>query len=232
MFGTLVLLGIEFQGNRENWGSPTPSGGGSVAINPVHSLPIPSRRGRPNPVANDTESVVPPAPQQPVPKQKVKAPEPDAIPLKSKVTPKPQPTPASTQKYHPDVYKPNQVYSTQGSAAVSPMFAKQGAGTVGVDQNSVLGSRFGAYASLLMERVAEKWRTNGLEGVRTPYAIISVDIFRNGSTRNPRLVQTSGNYQLDTSALRAVTEASPFPPLPAGYERDVVNVEFRFQIQP
>ena len=162
-------------------------------------------------------------------KQKVKAPEPDAIPLKSHKEPKP--VPQETSKYRPDIPpRPNQTYSSTGPALASDMIAKQGAGTVGVDRYSVLGSRFGAYASLLMERVSQRWNTGGLEGVR-PAAIVSVDILRNGSIQNPRLIQTSGNYQLDTSALRAVTEAAPFPPLPAEYEKNVLNVEFKFQIQ-
>jgi TonB family protein len=162
----------------------------------------------------------------------VKPPDPTAVAIRSKTQPKPSPTDSSNLRYRPETtYKPNQIYSPQAPAAVSQMFAKTGAGTIGLDQNSVLGSRFGGYAALLMQRVAERWHTNGLEGVHAPYAIVAVDIFRNGTTRNVKLTQTSGNYQLDTSALRAVTEAAPLPPLPAEYERDMVNVEFRFQIQ-
>lgn len=231
VIGLLVFLGMQYERNHEFWGSPSPSAGGSVAISPVKTIPLPPRVGRPNPVANDTESVVPPAPKEQAPKQKMKPPEPDAVPLKSKTQPKPQPTTASTQTYHSEPLKPTQVTSQQAPAAVSQMYARQGAGTVGVDQNSVLGNRFGAYAALLMQRVAERWHTGGLEGVRVPYAIIAVDIFRNGSIRNPKLVQTSGNYQIDTSAMRAIVEAAPFPPLPQDYERDMINVEFRFQIQ-
>ncbi len=232
LLGAFILLGWELQQTRENWGTPIPSGGGSVAISPVKTIPLPARRGPRNPVASDTESVVPAAPPKPVPQRKIKAPAPDAIPLKSKTEPKPSPTDASNLRYRPkETYHPNQIYSPTAPAAVSPMFAKTGAGTIALDQNSVLGSRFGGYAALLMQRVADRWHTNGLEGVRAPFAIIAVDILRNGSIRNPKLVQPSGNYQLDNSALRAVTEAAPFPPLPPDYERDMVNVEFKFQLQ-
>jgi protein TonB len=226
-----LFFGYAYTLHTEQWGSPNPSAGGSVAINAVKTIPLPPRTGRRNPLASNTESQVPAAPQKPVAKQKVRPPEPNAIPLKSKTVQKEQ-TQSSTTRYHPpDIPKQNQVYSSQAPAAVSPMFAKSGAGTVGVDQNSVLGNRFGAYAALLMQRVAERWHTGGLEGVRAPMAIVSVDLYRNGSIRNPKLVQSSGNYQLDTSAQRAVVEAAPFPPLPAEYERDMVNIEFRFQLQ-
>jgi protein TonB len=229
VIGGLVLLGIEYERNIVPLGSANPSGGGTVAITPVATIPLPARQGRKNPVANDTEYNVPAAPKEETVKQKVKAPEPDAIPLKSKTQPKP--VPKETSKYRPEGYlKPNQTTSSTGPSLSTDMIAKQGAGTIGVDRYSVLGSRFGAYAALLMERVSQKWNTGGLEGVR-PSAIVGVEILRNGSIRNPRVIQTSGNYQLDTSALRAVTEAAPLPPLPQEYEKDVLNVEFKFQIQ-
>lgn len=229
VIGAGLLVAAVYQHNVIQLGSENPGGGGAVAITPTATIPLPARHGRKNPVANDTENIVPAAPKETTPKQKVKAPEPEAIPLKSKTEPKPFPKEVS--KYHPDLPpRPNQTYSSTGPALATDMIAKQGAGTIGVDRYSVLGSRFGAYAALLMERVSQKWNTNGLEGVR-PIAIVSVDILRNGSIRNPHLIQTSGNYQLDTTSLRAVTEAAPFPPLPQEYEQSVLTVEFKFQIQ-
>ena len=228
-----VLLTAQFEKTRETWGSSKPSAGGAVAITPVSTIPLPPRRGPKNPVANDTDSVVPQAPRQEKAKEKAPPPDPDAIALKTRKKYKPEPVIASTQRYRPpDPYRTNQVYSSQAPAAVSPMFAQKGGpGQIGLDQNSVLGSRFGAYAMLLMQRVSEHWRTNGLDSARLPFATVSVDLFRNGTIRNAKLVEGSGNYQLDTSAVRAVTEAAPFPPLPAEYERDMVNVEFKFQIK-
>jgi protein TonB len=231
MLGGMAFLSYEFAQQHETWGSAVPGGGGAVAISPVKSLPIPARKGPKNPVASDTESVVPAAPVKEVAKPKVKAPPPDAIPIKSRKESKPSTDDASNLRYRPkEPAKPNQVYSSQAPAAVSDLFQKAGSGAIGVDTQSVLGSRFGAYAALLMQRVGSKWQTNGLEGLRLPYAIVSVDLYRNGSIRNPKLVQTSGNYQLDTSAVRAITEAAPFPPLPPDYERDMVNVEFKFSL--
>lgn len=231
--GAFILLSWQHEHNREMWGSPTPAGGGSVAINSVKTIPLPPRQGRVNPVANNTESRVPQAPPEKEVKRRTLPPPPDAIPLKSRTLPKPSRTETAQEKYRPpEPHRQNQIYSPEAPALTSKMFAKPGsAGAVGVDQNSVLGNRFGAYAALLMQRVADKWHTTGLEGIRAPIAIVSVDISRNGMIRNPRLVQTSGNYQLDTSAQRAVVEAAPFPPLPPEYEHDVVNVNFVFQLQ-
>jgi outer membrane biosynthesis protein TonB len=36
---------------------------------------------------------------------------------------------------------------------------------------------------------------------------------------------------MDTSAVRAIEEASPFPPLPEAFERNVANVEFKFRLR-
>ena len=43
-----------FHGAAEQWGEPHGGGMGSVAVNPVNSIPLPPHRGPVNPVANDT----------------------------------------------------------------------------------------------------------------------------------------------------------------------------------
>jgi TonB family protein len=232
VFGSFVLLSTQFARNREVWGVPNPAGGGAVAINPVSSIPLPRRRGPVNPVANDTESVVPQAPKQEV-RKTVKAPEPDAIPLRRNQREKVVREQTSPQRYHPPTPAPaNQIYNTQAPAAVSPMYNKPGTGAVGIGDNSAFGNRFGAYAALVTKRVAERWQTSGLTGVRAPIVVVTFDLLRDGTIRNPQLVQRSGVTTLDYSALRAVNEAAPFPPLPAEFDRSVVNVELRFQLQP
>jgi TonB family protein len=49
--------------------------------------------------------------------------------------------------------------------------------------------------------------------------------------KNPQIAQHSGNSTLDYSALRAVTDAAPFPPLPSNYNGSSTSVELRFQLQ-
>src|SRR5712671_5569524 len=77
VFASLFFLTRFVTSSRDIWGTPSPSGGGAVAINPVKSIPLPPRRGPQNPVANDSESVVPQAPKHEV-KKKAPPPEPDA----------------------------------------------------------------------------------------------------------------------------------------------------------
>jgi TonB family protein len=112
------------------------------------------------------------------------------------------------------------------------MFEKPGSAGVGIGPNSVFGNRFGAYADLVVKRVSEKWSRNGLAGSpSTPTVIVTFDILRDGSVRNAQLAQRSGNTTFDNSAVRAVMDAAPFPPLPPGYERNEANVELHFQLQ-
>ena len=227
VFGFLVVSTLSFQRSHEVWGGPTHAGE-AVAVNAVKSIPLPSRSGRHNPVANDTESQVPQAPK-PEPKKRVKVPEEKAIPLKSRQLKK-QAQQQAQQRYRPEPLRENQMTSSQAPAAVSPLFQKPG-GAVGVGQNSTLGSRFGAYADLVAQRVTEKWQTSNLIGQSAPMVIVTFDILRDGTVRNAKVAQRSGNSTLDYSALRAVMDAAPFPPLPSGYDRNEAGVELQFQLQ-
>jgi len=229
--GALVVSTISFQRSREVWGSATTQAGNAVPVTAVKTIPLPSRSGIVNPVANDTESHVP-QPPKPQPKKQVKVPEPKAIPLKSRHVDTRPLEDTSQQRYRSQLPQPNQVYSQQAPAAVSPMYQKPGSGGVGIGQSGALGAKFGAYADLVAQRVSDKWQTNGLAGLHTaPTVTITFDIQRDGSIRNAKVAQRSGNDTLDFSALRAVTDAAPFPPLPADYDRREANVELRFQLQ-
>jgi protein TonB len=229
MVGALVVASIQFQHSHQVWGATNTGAGTAVAINSVKTIPLPSRAGQINPVANDTESQVPQEPKV-EPKKQEKVPDEDAIPLKSRLAKK-QPKPEASQKWHPKLIPENQIFSRLAPAAVSPMFQKPGAGGVGVGPSSTFGNQFGAYASLVVQRVTDKWQTTGLAGLSLPVVVITFDIQRDGSIRNAKIGQGSGNTNLDFSALRAVTDAAPFPPLPANYSGSSTSVELRFQLQ-
>ncbi|HUJ51011.1 MAG TPA: TonB family protein [Bryobacteraceae bacterium] len=231
--GALVVSTVSFQRSREVWGSAMTQAGDAVPVTAVKTIPLPSRTGPVNPVANDTESQVPQPPKV-QPKKQVKVPEEKAIPLlKKKLHVDTRPLEdTSSQRYRSQPPLPNQVFSQQPPAAVSPMFEKPGSGGVGIGQSGSLGTRFGAYADLVAQRVSDKWQTGGLAGLHTaPVVVVTFDIQKDGSIRNAKVAQHSGNDTLDYSALRAVTDAAPFPPLPAGFDRSEANVELRFQLQ-
>ena len=239
MHGTAVALllfwGVVVSGHRDMWGSANSGGPGSIAINVVNKIPLPSRSGMVNPLANPTESAVPTPPPAAKPQHRIPPPEEEAIPIKSKAHPKPTPLDRSAQNTwrQKQQYQPNQLYSQAGQALTSPMIGQVGSGGVGIGVGSPLGDRFGNYVTILEQRIAQKWNTGDVDPrIRTaPIVIVTFDLMRDGSVNNVRIVQRSGNSALDYSAQRAVYDASPFPPLPAAYERNSATVEFQFELR-
>jgi len=233
VFAAVVLL--SFTGRREFWGDRNSGGGSAMIVNVVGQVPLPSRSGRVNPVANDTESQVPEPKPDKVEKAKVKEPEPDAVEIPSRAAPrKPSPKAASTNKYRAQqIDQPNQLYSSAGQALTSPMMGMTGSGGIGVGHGSPFGDRYGYYVDLLKQKVAQKWRTSDVDArIRSaPPAIVTFWIRRDGSAYGVRVAQSSGNIALDLSAQRAIADAAPFPPLPVGYDKNEVSIEFWFELK-
>ena len=232
----VVLLGLAgynfLRGNSEVFGDKDATGGGSVMIQPVNSIPLPASRAAVQPVANDTKSQVPEPPKAKPQPKRPPPPEPDAIPLRSKkkdTARKTEPASVRTPTKQPEPI--NQVYSQTGAQASSPLFQVQGSGGVGLGQSNPFGNRFGYYAAAVRQKVAQSWRTGDIAAATAPPVVVTFDVRRDGSIGNVRVAQSSGNAQLDRSCQRAVIDASPLPKLPDGFERDSANIEFWFQLK-
>ncbi len=233
-FALLALSTSLGERARILWGTPQALGGGSVAVTPVRQIPLPERSGRINPVADDTPSRVPAPPKpetrkaQPAPKDAIE------IPARKKERARPQ-VARRSQIERPWVEdRPHQLYSQAGQALSSPLFGAQtGTGGVGMGPGSAFGQRYGWYRDLIETRVAQKWNTAEVDPRITtaPPVIVVFDILRNGQVRNVTIAQSSGNRALDYSAQRAVYLAAPFPPLPAGFEREEARIEIWFLLK-
>ncbi len=232
----IAALGVANFAKHEQWGDPNSKGGGAVGVTVVKSIPIAGHEGPMNRVANDSKSQVPEPITKPEPKSKTAEKEDaDAIPLKSK-HPKKNSTVDNYRnpRTNPSPQSDNQLTSRVGQSASSPLYAPApGSGGVGVGDGTPFGSRFGAYAALIRDRVAQKWHTDQVDArIRTlPAAVVTFDIQRNGQVTNVRVVQSSGNVALDNSSRRAVMEASPFEPLPAAYSGSSATIEFWFSLK-
>jgi len=234
LVGALTAYSL-YTGHREAFGAKD-AGGGSIGVEAVNSIPLP-HHGAENPVANDTESQVPQTPAKPVEKVKQeKPPSPDAVPLKSKKAKK-EPAKVASAQQHFRPFKeldPNQLTNKEAPQISNSQFsAMPGAGRVGTGSNTTLGTRFGGYAQQIQQLVAQKWRTSDVDPTVNsgPTVIATFDLMRDGTTRNVKLLQKSGIPSLDFSVERAILEASPFPPIPPGYERDSARVEFWFELK-
>ena len=58
-----------------------------------------------------------------------------------------------------------------------------------------------------------------------------MEIQRDGSIAAPRIETSSGSTFYDRAALRAISEASPFPPLPADWSKPALRVLFNFELK-
>ena len=83
-------------------------------------------------------------------------------------------------------------------------------------------TRFGWYIQAAKRRVDPNWDRLSIDpGVRsstTLHAAVSFDINRDGSIKNVRITQSSGNLSWDNAGLRAIMGSNPLPPLPPDYQ--------------
>jgi protein TonB len=102
-------------------------------------------------------------------------------------------------------------------------------GSIAVDASDF---PFTYYLRLIQSKIGERWsppRAAAAGGVRV---VVRFVIQRDGQIREPSVERSSGNTLYDQSALRAVTEASPFPPLPPEFKASSLRVHFGFEFQP
>jgi TonB family protein len=231
VFGGLFLY-ASINTHRSSFGA-LQAGGNAIGIQAVSSIPL-IHHGNPNPVANDTESEIPQTPVKAPDRAKAEKPPPDAVPLKMRKTKKKTAEVASArQRFRPlDELLPNQVTSTLAPQVSNEAFsAVPGAGRLGTGPNTTLGNRFAGYADQIRQIVASKWRAGDVREQTAPIVIATFDLMRDGSIRNLQLLQRSGNSSLDLSVQRAIQESAPFPPIPAGFDRDHASVEFWFELK-
>jgi periplasmic protein TonB len=61
--------------------------------------------------------------------------------------------------------------------------------------------------------------------------VATFDISRDGSVSNIQITKSSGDASVDTSAVRAIRDASPLDRLPPEYQGSRVSVEFWFDFK-
>jgi protein TonB len=232
-----TLLGYNAIGQHAiQLGDPHGGGFGSVQVNTVHTIALPSTSGPTNPVASNTKSLVPtPPPTKEKPKPATPARDLDAIAIKSRLAAKKPSRSYSEPNKFAAARKdlPNQAYASVPQAVSNPMYQMPGGGGVGVGNNSPFGTMYGEYANRLRDQVARNWRTSEIpqQSANAPLTTITFILHRDGSVTNVRITGRSGNPALDYSAQRAILDAAPFPPLPAGFPKNDPEIEFLFELK-
>ena len=92
------------------------------------------------------------------------------------------------------------------------------------------GSRYSWYVNAIRNRISSNWLKSTVDpNIRSaPRVYVQFQIARDGRILNPQITASSGIPSLDRSALRAVMDSNPMPPLPSDYPRSMVAVEFWF----
>src|SRR6266404_7641167 len=123
---------------------------------------------------------------------------------------------------NPDLPTGNSQIPGGGSSGV----AIQGAGSAD------FATRYGWYIAAAKRKVAPNWNLLFLDPAvrnsRTLHCVISFTIQRDGTVKNLRVAESSGNASWDNSGLRAIQSSSPFSPLPNDWAPGEVSVLWDF----
>jgi TonB family protein len=91
---------------------------------------------------------------------------------------------------------------------------------------------FTYYLRQIQSKISERWSPPRAAAAGGERAVIMFEIGRDGQIKEPKLERESGNTLYDQSALRAVVDASPFPPLPSEFRAPSLRIHFGFEFRP
>ena len=99
-------------------------------------------------------------------------------------------------------------------------------------QQSSSGSaspEFQPYLTEMHKQISGKWQPPAVN--EDSEVVVKFTILKNGHVINEEISKSSGNKDVDDSALVALRRSSPLPPLPMSYPRDEVTVNFNFTVK-
>jgi periplasmic protein TonB len=235
-----LLVGLYIQHSGNPWGGIGGGGDSSAKVNLVSSAGIPMP-----PTVNPTESeAVDPTKGlfKEEPKPKIPEPKTDATKIPkfekekplppsklSKVFEKKPPPPENAVPYG----KGGQMnipsgYSNTPGPLNSGGIAMQGQG--GGD----FAARYAWYVESVKRAISQNWMQNTIDpairSARRAKTTVTFTINRDGSVKNIRISESSGNRSMDDSAQRALLSIEHFPPLPSDYPHSAVDVIFDFDL--
>lgn len=87
------------------------------------------------------------------------------------------------------------------------------------------------YLRQVLQKVEGEWQRQNQRNEPSQKPQVFVEIQRDGSIRTPKIEQSSGNALYDQAALRAIVDASPFPPLPQEWPKPSLRIRFSFDLE-
>jgi protein TonB len=177
------------------------------------------------------ETFEPPAVEAPRPEP---AAAPEAAPPEPGATAPPAPTPPSPPREERPPVPDNAVpFGQGGQLDISGGFSTgQGTGSVDIGDGA-FGQQHSTYVRAMTQRISQNW-FQSMVNLAVPSGrrvTLTFDILRDGRIQNTRIVESSGDSTLDTSAERAIQRSSPLQPLPLAFRGNQVSVRFWFEFQ-
>ena len=248
----ILLLALSayfhWQGNR--WAGP---GGGNestkVTLVGNSGLPMPK-----TPSVNESNVVDPskslwkndvkPLPPQPK-KEEVVPPDLKKVPdfkTLEKFNKKPPPPPRQNKAFEPKIPNPENAVPGRNlgapnvttGAGSSPGASSTSGVAIKSEGGGDFASRYGWYIEAVKRRIQTNWLQNtidpGVRAARSAHAVVEFTINKDGSVKDVRVTQASGNLSMDNSGLRAIMSSNPMPALPPDYSGSSVRVIFDFDL--
>ena len=206
--------------------------------------------GRPGPPAEEPRAAAP-APAPPRAQAAVKIPEKPEVkiskpkPSRKEEPPKPQPEkkePAPAPQAAPPVDSAGASEKEPGTRPGESATAGSPGGTAGIqgagggDGSGFLDDAsfaYGWYLSNMTSILGRNWaRPIKPDLDRTLRAVVHFRVLKDGTLTDIELEESSNDPTLDRSALRAVQDSNPLPPLPYQYGKDSLGVHFFFDLKP
>jgi TonB family protein len=191
-----------------------------VALVPAQALGTPRAappRPAPEPPPPEPE-VVPPEPEpEPEPERPV-LPVPGDEPEEKPRPEAPRPAEPAPASPRPEAPAPgDRRGALEGSAAGT---ATSGATLAGVGDPSFT---YGYYLDRMLAMIERNWSAPPTGDAR-PEVTLTFRILRDGRVADLEVAAPSGLTAFDLAGLRAVSNASPLPPLPSGYRKDSLSI--------
>src|SRR5713101_786944 len=237
LFAAAIVASAFFNHRGNPWGGI--GGGGSVKVSLVGSLAgIPM----PNPPVVTSSSVVDPTKGLHEEEPKPKPPEPpaDAKKIPQFEKNKPLPPPSHPSRVFESKTRPpdNAVPYGRGGTPNLPVGSgtnlggATGPASMSGQGGSDFAARYGWYIDATTRRIESNWNQWSLDAAARAngalHCAVTFTINRDGSVKDVRVTETSGNLSYDNAGLRAVLSSSPMPPLPADYSGTYVVATYDF----
>ena len=236
----LMIVSIWAQRSGNAWGGVGGGNDSGVKVNLVPSAGIPMP-----PNINPTESqAFDPTKGLNVELPKPKPPEPptDATKIPKFEKEKPLPPSKKSRVFEPKTPPPDNAvnYGKGGSPSIPSSYSNSpgplngGVAVQGPGGGGDFAARYAWYVEAVRRNISQNWMQNTIDpavrAARHAKTTVTFAINRDGTIKNIRIAESSGNRSMDDSAQRALLSVDHFPALPSDYSGRYVDVTFDFDL--